>query len=187
MSYLPGLLVALAALWFALSGETAPIFLLLAGLSVLCVLWLAGRLRIIDRDASPYHRLMQLSLYLTWLMGQIVKANIAVIAKVLGPRHAIDPALVRLKTTTKSDLGRALFANSITLTPGTVTVDVEGDMLVVHALVRQAATVHSFAPMDRNAAWAAGGGRPAKPAEGGHPAKPADGGHPAKPADGGKA
>ena len=166
MSYLPGLLVALAALWFALSGETAPMFLALGGLSVLCVLWFAGRLRIIGRDASPYHRLPQLSLYLVWLMGQIVKANVAVIVKVLGPRHAIDPALVRLKTGAKSDLGRALFANSITLTPGTVTVDVEGDMLVVHALVREAATAHSFAPMDRNAAKAADGGHPAKPAAG---------------------
>ncbi|MDP3736262.1 MAG: Na+/H+ antiporter subunit E [Hyphomonadaceae bacterium] len=167
MIYLPGLLVALAALWFALSGETAPMFLALGALSVLVTLWLAARLRIIDRDASPYHRLVQLALYLVWLMGQIVKANIAVIAKVLGPRHAIDPALVRLKTSAKTDLGRALFANSITLTPGTVTVDIEGDLLVVHALVREAATVHSFSPMDRHAAKAADGGHAAKAAHGG--------------------
>lgn len=159
MTYLPVLFVALAALWFALSSETAPLFLALGALSVLLSVWLAGRLRIIGRDAAPYHRIVQLMIYLLWLMGQIVKANIAVIGKVLGPRHGIDPALVRLKTSAKTDLGRALFANSITLTPGTVTVDVEGDLLVVHALVREAATVHSFAPMDRHAAKAADGGK----------------------------
>lgn len=159
MIYLPGLLVALAALWFALSGETAPMFLALGALSVLLAVGLAGRLRIIDRDASPYHRIVQLALYLVWLMGQIVKANIVVIGKVLGPGSAIDPAVVRIRTDAKTDLGKALFANSITLTPGTVTVDVDGDMLVVHALSGEAASVHSFTPMDCNAANAADGGK----------------------------
>ena len=87
------------------------------------------------------------------------KANVKVILKVLGPRHAIDPAIVRVRSTAKTDLGRALFANSITLTPGTVTADVEGDQLVVHALVRDRAPAHSFAQMDRNAAKAADGGK----------------------------
>jgi multicomponent Na+:H+ antiporter subunit E len=157
MTYLPGLIAALTALWFGLSGETAPMFLALGFLSVAFALWLATRLGVIGRDASPYHRAIQLSLYAAWLFGAIVKANLAVIAKVLGPKHAIDPDLVRLKTQAKTDLGRALFANSITLTPGTVTVDVDGDQLVVHALVREAARPGSFAPMDRRAAQAADG------------------------------
>ena len=157
MSYLPGLAIALAALWFALSGETTSMFLMLGVLSVLLALWLAARLKIIDRDASPYHRLVQLVTYLGWLMVQIVKANIAVIGRILGPRHAIDPALVNVATTARTDLGKALFANSITLTPGTVTVDVDGDELVVHALVREQSRSHSFAPMDRRAAGAADG------------------------------
>jgi len=156
MTYLPGLIAALAALWFALSGETAPMFLALGVLSVLAALWLAARLRIIGRDASPYHRALQLALYFIWLAGEIIKANVAVIIKVLGPRHAIDPDLVRLKTNAKTDLGKALFANSITLTPGTVTVDVDGQEFVVHALVREAARPGDFAPMDRRAASAAG-------------------------------
>jgi multicomponent Na+:H+ antiporter subunit E len=157
MAYLPGLLAALAALWFALSGETAPMFLFLGVVSVLLALWLAARLKIIDRDASPYHRAPQLAGYLAWLMVQIVKANIAVIGRILGPRHAIDPALVNVTTTARTDLGKALFANSITLTPGTVTVDVDDENLVVHALVREQSRSHSFAPMDRRAARAADG------------------------------
>ena len=68
MTYLPGLALALAALWFALSGETSPLFLMLGAVSVLAALWLAARLRIIDRDASPYHRIVQLLVYLVWLL-----------------------------------------------------------------------------------------------------------------------
>lgn len=159
MTYLPGLLVALTVFWFALSGLTSPYFLVLAVVAVVLTLWLSARLRIIGRDASPYHRALLMLPYAAWLMGQIVKSNIAVIARVLGPRHAIDPAVVVVKTTARTELGKALFANSITLTPGTVTVDVDGDVLKVHALVRENATPASFEPMDRRAARAADGAK----------------------------
>jgi multicomponent Na+:H+ antiporter subunit E len=158
MSYLPGLVAALALLWFALSGQTSLFFLVLAGVSIVLTLLIAARLKIIGRDASPYHRAPQLLLYTFWLLWQIVKANVGVIVRVLGPRHAIDPAMVSLTSKARSDLGKALFANSITLTPGTVTVDVAGDTVKVHALVRENAGEASFAPMDRHAARAAGGG-----------------------------
>ena len=155
MIYLPGLVLALAALWFALSGQTSIFFVVLGVISILLTVWLAARLRIIDRDASPYHRLPQMLVYLGWLIVEIVKSNIAVIARVLGPRHAIDPAVVRLRASARTDLGRALFANSITLTPGTVTIDVQDDKVMVHALVREKASVAGFEPMNRRAAAAA--------------------------------
>ena len=159
MTYLPGLLIALAAFWFAMSGQTSPFFLALAGLAVLLTLVLSARLKIIGRDASFYHRIPQMLLYAIWLLGQIVKANVAVIARVLGPRHAIDPAMVAVRTKARTELGKALFANSITLTPGTVTVDVDGDALKVHALVRETATPASFETMDRRASAAADGAK----------------------------
>lgn len=155
MTYLPGLLVALAAFWLALSGQTSPFFLGLASVAILLTLMLVARLKIVGRDASPYHRLPQMLVYAGWLVRQILKANIAVIARVLGPRHAIDPTMVTVKTKARTDLGKALFANSITLTPGTVTVDVDGDALKVHALVRENAAPASFETMDRRAAAAA--------------------------------
>ncbi len=155
MTYLPGLVIALALLWFGLSGETSPFFLGLSVIAILLTLLLSARLKVIGRDASPYHRAPQLLLYMGWLVVEIVKANVAVIVRVLGPRHAIDPAVVRLRTRARTDLGKALFANSITLTPGTVSVDVDGDKVLVHALVRENASVASFEPMDRRAARAA--------------------------------
>ncbi|HOY80065.1 MAG TPA: Na+/H+ antiporter subunit E [Hyphomonadaceae bacterium] len=157
MAYLPGLLLALAVFWFALSGETSPLFLFLGAISVLLALWLAARLKIIDRDASPYYRIPQMLTYGGWLMVEIVKSNIAVIRKILGPSHAIDPVVVNVETTATTNLGKAMFANSITLTPGTVTVDVDGDQLVVHALVRETSPASSFADMDRKVVAAADG------------------------------
>lgn len=159
MTYVPGLVIALAAFWFAMSGLLSPFFLALAVIAVLSTLWLSAQLRILGRDASPYHRALQMLFYSVWLLGQILKANLGVIARVLGPRHAIDPVIVEVKTKSRTDLGTALFANSITLTPGTVTVDVDGDQLKVHALVRKSATPASFAPMDRRAAHAADGAK----------------------------
>ncbi|MEY2758052.1 MAG: hypothetical protein RIR33_1830 [Pseudomonadota bacterium] len=159
MSYLPGLLAALVAFWFALSGLASPYFLVAAAIAVLLTIWLCARLRVIGRDASPYHRFVQLTAYTIWLLGEIVKANLAVIARVVGPRHAIDPAMVSVKTQARSDLGKALLANSITLTPGTVTVDVDGETLKVHALVRENATPPSFARMDERSARTADGAK----------------------------
>lgn len=159
MIYIPGLVIALAAFWFALSGETAPLFLMLGVVSVGLVLWLVVRLKLIDRDASPYHRAPNLLLYGGWLLVEIVKSNIAVVRRIVGPVNAIDPVMVNVMTTARTDLGRAMFANSITLTPGTVTVDVDGRKLTVHALVRETSAVASFAPMDRKAAAAADGGK----------------------------
>lgn len=157
MGYAFGLLLGLAALWAALSGQTAPLFLIFAGVSLLLTLWLAGKLRVIDREGSPYHRVGQLLVYALWLAGQVVKANVAVIRAVFGARGAINPALVDVTTAGRSDLARAVFANSITLTPGTVTVDVAGDRLIVHALNEETSRAHAFAPMDRNASRAADG------------------------------
>lgn len=154
MSYWLGLAAALVALWAALSGETAPLFIALGAVSVVFVLWFVARLGIIGRDASPYHRIIQLFIYLVLLLVEIVKANIVVLGKILSPTRAIDPDLVRVKAVGKSDLGRTLFANSITLTPGTVTVDVEDNKFVVHALARENASPDSFEPMNRVAARA---------------------------------
>jgi multicomponent Na+:H+ antiporter subunit E len=158
MTYLPGLALALAAFWFALSQQTAPLFLALGALSVLLTLWLVAQMRILDRDASPYHRVAQLLIYLVWLIGQIIRANLSVVARVLGPRSAIDPAIVRIRTNARTDLSKALFANAITLTPGTVTVDVAGDRVVVHALVAGNASARSFDGADRVASTAADNG-----------------------------
>ncbi|RJX28873.1 MAG: Na+/H+ antiporter subunit E [Dethiobacter sp.] len=78
--------------------------------------------------------------YLIFLFVEIVKANFVVAAIVLSPKMPISPGLIVLKVTLKKDLSRVLYANSITITPGTITVDLEGDRLLVHGMTKD----HAF-------------------------------------------
>lgn len=156
MIYLPVLGLALTAFWFVLSGHLEPLFLGFAAFSVLASLWLCARLMIIDRDSAPYVRLPQLVVHAVWLAGQVLKANIAVMGAILASRPPI-PALGRVKAITQADLGVAIFANSITLTPGTVTLDVENGVLLVHGLRAQDLTETAFEAANRHAARAADG------------------------------
>lgn len=79
------------------------------------------------------------AVYLVWLLGQVIVANLQVAFIVLHPRLPISPTVVRFRTHLPGDLGRTTFGNSITLTPGTITLDVEDDQFVVHALTRAGA------------------------------------------------
>lgn len=73
------------------------------------------------------------------LIWEIVKANVNVMRLILSPKFVNEPVLVRFKTKLKSDAARVALANSITLTPGTITVTLEGDEFLVHCLDREMA------------------------------------------------
>jgi len=77
--------------------------------------------------------------YLVNLLVEIVKANIQVAAIVLNPRLPITPTIVRFRSRLRTDLGKMALGNSITLTPGTVTVEAEGETFTVHALTLEVA------------------------------------------------
>ncbi|MEL6324263.1 MAG: Na+/H+ antiporter subunit E [Pseudomonadota bacterium] len=152
-----GLLCGLTAFWLGLSGHYTPLLLTLGALSILVSALLAARLDILDREGSPYHLLPRIALYMPWLVGEIIKANISVIRACLRADLDINPTLVKVKTTCESDTAKALFANSITLTPGTVTIQVERDRLLVHALYEELADPASFDDMDRRSRRAVDG------------------------------
>ncbi len=149
MGYFLGLIVALSALWLGLSGHYTPLVLSLGGVSVLLSAILAYRFDILDREGSPYGRLFPLMAYWVWLVIEIFKANWIVIKACLKSELDIDPALVKVKTGCESDLAKTVFANSITLTPGTVSIAVEGNKILVHALYEQQAHPEAFIEMDR--------------------------------------
>lgn len=157
MGYFVGLTLVLATLWLGLSGLYKPLILGLGAASIVISLLLASRLQTVDREGSPYARTFQLFSYWAWLLVEIFKANWPVIKACVGANLDINPALVKVKTRCESDLAKTIFANSITLTPGTVTIEVEGDKLLVHALFEEAATPESFAEMDERS-WKAADG-----------------------------
>ena len=72
--------------------------------------------------------------YIPVFVWEMAKANFDVAYRVLNPRMPIKPGIVRVKTKLKSEMGKAILSNSITLTPGTFTVDIKGDILYIHCI-----------------------------------------------------
>ncbi|WP_435348777.1 Na+/H+ antiporter subunit E [Haloarchaeobius sp. HRN-SO-5] len=85
-------------------------------------------------------RVARAVLFLPYLVWEILRANVAMAAVLLDPRLPIDPSLEAVDVAADSDLERAILANSITLTPGTLTVDVDDSSLVVHTLTEASRT-----------------------------------------------
>ncbi|MDE7331408.1 MAG: Na+/H+ antiporter subunit E [Lachnospiraceae bacterium] len=85
-------------------------------------------------DLMIFIKFFQILHYVFILIKEIIKANFAVIKMIMSSRYEIEPAVVRFKTDLKTPQARILLANSITLTPGTITVSLEEDEYVVHCL-----------------------------------------------------
>lgn len=117
------------------------------GLGVLCaaiVTWMSSDLLFEDRSrsiAERFQEVARLPSYLVWLLWQIVLANVYMLKLALSPggMEEVSPCVVRFKTKLKSDFARFVLAQSITLTPGTVTVKIVGDEFYVHAISKAAA------------------------------------------------
>lgn len=126
-------------LWLLLSGHFEPLLLSLGVASVVSIVLLARRMDLIDREGHPVHLGWRAFVYWPWLMWEIIKANLDVAGAILGRRNAIAPRILQITAGQKSDLGRVIYANSITLTPGTVTIAIERHVFRVHALTTVAA------------------------------------------------
>ena len=131
----------LFALWVVFSGKFDAMHLIMGVVCSVFVSAISGDLLYTDHPNSDQRRWLSLlpwgkmALYLPWLLWEIVKANIQVLKLVLGPRRNIRPRVVRFKTGLKHEVAKVVLGNSITLTPGTVTLDIEEDgTYVVHAI-----------------------------------------------------
>ena len=130
----------LFAVWFLLSGHLEPLMLGLGLVSVLLTVILIRRMTLIDHESYPLHLTSKLPAFLVYILGEIVKANIDVIKRILTFRRtSISPQLFEVPASLKTDLGRVIYANSITLTPGTVSVELTKEKVLVHALTKEAA------------------------------------------------
>jgi multicomponent Na+:H+ antiporter subunit E len=143
------LTLVLFGVWLLWSGHTEPLLISLGVVSTVSVVAVCRRMGLIDEEAVPLGLPVRAPLFLPWLLWQVVKSNVDVARRILDPRLPIRPELIRVKAGQRDDLGRTIYANSITLTPGTVSVGVEGDEIVVHALTREAAEGLQTGEMDR--------------------------------------
>jgi multicomponent Na+:H+ antiporter subunit E len=120
--------------WLLLSGHYTPLLIGFGVGSCTLTVYIAVRMDVADHEGVPIDWVGRFLLYLPWLMKEILVANINVAKVILAPSLPISPIMVVFRASQKSDLGRALYANSITLTPGTITTGVNGDQMEIHAL-----------------------------------------------------
>jgi len=149
MKHLTSLLIVLIVLWWILSGYTYPLLLSLGAVSILFTLYLAHRMNVVDEESHPMHISIKLLKYWVYLIGQIILSNVTMVRIILDPKADIDPRIVRVNSRQASGLGKVVLGNSVTLTPGTVTVDIHGDEFEIHALNGAIAAAVERGEMDR--------------------------------------
>jgi multicomponent Na+:H+ antiporter subunit E len=141
--------VLLAAAWLLLSGHFEPLLLGLGALSVAGVVACVSRLGTSDAEGLPLRLLPGLARYAPWLAWQIIVSSVDVAKRIVQPHLPIDPAVIRVPADQQSAPGRVTYANSITLTPGTISLDVAEAEIEVHALTSDAASELAGGEMGR--------------------------------------
>jgi multicomponent Na+:H+ antiporter subunit E len=131
--------------WFVFSGHSEPLYLAIGALSCLITVVVAAKCKIIN---VPNVKISIIG-YFFWLAGQVIASAWDVTKRVWSPKLHIQPQFVELDNVQNSDIGRTIYGNSITLTPGTVTVDMEKSYLLVHALTEIGADEIKSGTMDK--------------------------------------
>jgi multicomponent Na+:H+ antiporter subunit E len=143
-------LAVLSVLWLVLSGYFEPLLISFGVASCLLVAWIGSRM---DRSDGEHHfglvRPLAGLRYLGWLILEVIKSNLDVSRRILSPRLPITPTIVWVPASQKTEIGRVIFANSITLTPGTVSIDVQEGEIEVHALSKEGAEALLEGEMNR--------------------------------------
>lgn len=129
----------LFGIWIVFSGQFDAFHLTLGVLSTAFVTAISSSFFFDDRSQTAGDRLRQiirLPVYLLWMLYEIWLSNIHILRLALGPNElpGVEPTLIRVKTKLKTDFGKWMLANSITLTPGTITIDIQGDELLIHSI-----------------------------------------------------
>ena len=131
--------INLALLWMILSGYLKSNLLVLGVLSCMLVTVMAMMMKVYLTNNERIKFALKMPLYLPWLFKEIFLSNLHVAHKVLFPGSGMQPQSIKTKPSQKTNTGIALLANSITLTPGTISVDYDDENLLVHALTDKTA------------------------------------------------
>lgn len=143
------LFLLLFVTWLLLSGYFTPLLLILGLASCGIAVYIGHRMDVVDHEGHPIHLYPRLLNYIPWLTVETVKSNIAVAKIILKKDMPISPVVFRVKSTQKGDVGKMIFANSITLTPGTISMSVDDDSILVHSITQEAADDLLSGEMDR--------------------------------------
>ena len=144
------LFLGLTAFWLLNSGHYTTLILSLGGASIAFVIYISHRMDVIDHESLPLHlSWTKLPVYILWLLKEVVVSNISVVKHIWLGNDSISPTLSTMQVNQKTEIGKVIYANSITMTPGTVTVDLAGDQITVHSLLRENIDTLELGEMDR--------------------------------------
>jgi len=144
------LAVLLAVAWLLWSGLLQPLLLGLGLFSCALVVYLSHRMHLFDTDFFSLRFSLRLFRFWAWLASEIVRSSLEVARVVLNPRLPISPTVIEFETRCSHPVDRAILGNSIILTPGTLTLNIDGQRLTVHALTQAGAEGVQAGTMDRH-------------------------------------
>ncbi|MCC2604940.1 Na+/H+ antiporter subunit E [Planctobacterium marinum] len=130
--------MTLAVFWLLMSGHTSLLILSLGLASVLAVLYIVYRLNILDGETHPVGFELKLPRFLSWLLLDLFLSNLLVVKHIWQFKPAISPKLITYTLSQMSDMEKAIYANAISVTPGTISIDLQQDSITVHALTDSA-------------------------------------------------
>ena len=117
--------------------------------SIAFVVYIAHRMDVVDHESQPVHLTLKIPAYYTWLIKEIIRSNLVVVKHIWLGNKSISPVFATITASQKTEIGKVIYANSITLTPGTVSVNLEGDRIMVHALLQESIKDLESGEMDR--------------------------------------
>ena len=139
---------SLMLFWLMMSGDFGLLNLALGIASSLLVVAISTRMDVVDRESQPIHLTPRLPMYLGWLAVQVIKSNLAVTRCIWKPGQTISPDMIWLNLSQESVLGKVIYANSVTLTPGTVTLNIQDEVILVHTLTQSDSNTLQQGEMD---------------------------------------
>jgi len=146
------LLLFLFCVWLLWSGLYKPLLLGLGALSCLLTFYITRRMGYVDIDVFALRFSYRLIAYWGWLGKEIVLSSIEVARVVLDPKLPISPQIIEIKSTADRAVDQAILGNSITLTPGSLALDVHDGVLKIHTLTGRDADALKSGEMDRRVA-----------------------------------
>jgi len=142
------LTILLALFWLVNSGHYTFLIISLGAVSIAIVVLIAHRMDVVDHESQPIHLSLKYPSFGLWLIKEIVIANLTVVKHIWLGNKSITPTITSVKASQKTDVGKVIYATSITLTPGTVALGLVGDQIMVHSLVLENIAALNAGDMD---------------------------------------
>jgi len=144
----------LFSLWLLMSGHYNVLIVSLGTISCAFCVYVAKRGKLIDDEGLPIFFMPRLLNYLTWLFKEILKSNLSTAKVIINGK--VEPETFTVKTSQVTDVAKVTYANSITLTPGTVTTKIQKGVFEVHALNSDFGNDVRTNEMDKKVTWLEG-------------------------------